>query len=93
MPDLINIQGDATVMKNLYADPIPSLDIIVDTAKVFDSGESSVDAFADSATQATVTARNLTVTVITTEADYNADAEATFAALNDTLFDYDGNVS
>jgi len=92
MPDLINIQGDASSMTTLYADPIATLEIIADTGKVFDSGECSVDAFADSATQTTVSGRNLTVTVIKTEADYYADAEAVFAALNDTLFDYDGNV-
>jgi hypothetical protein len=88
MPDLITIQGSVALVMGLT--DIATLQMIDETDKILDSGDAFISAFADAPTQATVQGRGLTVTVIKTEAEYNSDLDAIYAAINNTPYDTGG---
>jgi len=90
MPDLITIQGDLTSIRSLT--DITTLQIIDETGKMLDANNAIVGAFADSTAEAAVQARGLTVTVIKTEAQYDADVQAIYAEISNTPYDFGGNV-
>ena len=90
MPDLVTIQGEVEAIRSL-AD-IPTLEIIDETARRIEDDQVMVAAFADDAAKAAAQARGLTVTLIKTEAQYNADVQEAFDAINDTPYDFGGIV-
>ena len=90
MPDLITIQGTPLAMRGLS--DIPALEIIDESAKQLEDDQVIVAAFADDAAKAEAQSRGLTVTLIKTEAQYEADKQAAFAAINDVPLDFGGIV-
>ncbi len=90
MPDLITIQGEIPAVRSL-AD-IPTLQIIDETAKRLDDDQVIAAAFADEDAQTAARGLGLTVTLIKTEAQYEADVQEAFAAISDTPYDFGGNV-
>jgi len=90
MPDLITIQGTVAAVRSLT--DIPTLKIIDETGKLIDATHIVVAAFADTAAQTTVQSRGLTVTLIKTEAQYDAGIQETYAAINNIPYDFGGNV-
>ena len=90
MPDLVDIQGDIGTVRSLI--DIPTLEIIDETAKLLDETTVLVSALADAAATAAVQARGLTVTLVKTEAQQSTDLEAVYGAINDTPYDFSGNV-
>ena len=90
MPDLVDIQGDIGTVRSLT--DIPTLEIIDETAKLLDETTVLVSALADAAATVAVQARGLTVTLVKTEAQQSTDLEAVYGAINDTPYDFSGNV-
>ncbi len=88
MPDLVTIQGEAAAILSLT--DIPSIEILDETAKRLDDTHVIVAAFADDAGKAAAQARGLTVTLIKTEAQHDADEQLAFAEINDTPYDFRG---
>jgi glycine cleavage system pyridoxal-binding protein P len=90
MPDLITIQGDVASVRSLT--DIATLEIIDDTGKLIDQNTAIVAAFADDAAKAAVQARGLTVNLIKTEAQYEADIQQAYEAISNVPYDFGGNV-
>ncbi len=88
MPDLITIQGEVSAILGLT--DIPSLQILREGAKRLDDGQGFVTAFADNAAKTAVQGRGLTVTVIKTEAQQEAEAGEILLAISDTPYDFRG---
>ena len=90
MPDLVDIQGNIDTVRSLTG--IPNLTFIPDVGKLVDVNTISIAAFADAGAVVALQALGLIVTVVKSEADYNADLAAALAAVNDTPYDFGGNV-
>ena len=86
MPDLVNIQGDVDALRGLS--DIPTLKIIDETAKRLEGNQAVVSAFADEAAKTEAQNRGLTVTLIKTEAQFQADSQEAFNAISDVPYDF-----
>jgi hypothetical protein len=90
MPDLIRIRGDVAAVRSLT--DLTTLEIIDETATFVDASNIAVSAFADAATQAAIAERGLTVTIVKTEAQYEADLQKAYDAINEVPYNFGGNV-
>lgn len=86
MPDLVNIQGDVDTLRGLT--DIPTLQIIDESAKRLEGNQAVVSAFADDAAKTEAQNRGLTVTLIKTEAQYEAESQELFNAISDVPYDF-----
>jgi len=90
MPDLVTIQGGLESMRGLS--DIPTLEVIDETARQLEDNVVIVAAFADDAAKTEVQTRGLTITLIKTEAQYDADIQEAYAAISDVPYDFGGIV-
>lgn len=88
MPDLVTIQGPEAIINSLG--DVPALQLLPEGVERLEDGQVLVTALADASAQDTAETRGLTVELVKTEAELEAEAQELHAAISNTPYDFSG---